>query len=750
MATGFEAELLRSVFRNVDLATEIGDRAVRALEDAAVAIGRQLLTARGPATIASLQLRLANIRAILGEAGARTYDEFVEGLVSRLERMEGGSRALVAAAVDDALEAGTTIAQAGPAAAPMAAVGVSAGGSVAGAVLPSVALRTAAALGPLELAVLASERTYSLSSEFAKAFMTPMGTSIRDEIDQQTQRLIRLFEGRVRSAVINGQTNQEVVRQLLGEGREITGDAAPAIRQVRALARTGVQSVANAVNRSTFMANDAVQKVEFLATLDGRTSPLCRGLSGRIFPKDKAPSPPMHMNCVAGDTLVSPCGRIAVVFRRRYEGPVHVLRTADGRAAKLTPNHPVLTDRGWQPAKLLKVGDRVFQARSQREAVGNPQDEQMVRAEDLAASFREAPGVFSVAMPVTPEDFHGDGQTFSDERRNREVCVVDVDRRLTAEVNPQLLQAIGHVVFQGTADPAAGCGDSQPFRQGLASAPGGTVGGCGETPSFARGHAGHPGQLLVSASAQGDASRGEGSLYGTWADAESLGHSRHANTRHVERDDRGFSAGRQRGSAAEADPGLREAMLHAGSLHVSPGDPQPSGDRHLGQALRPEQFDLVELVCAEVEWLDGHVYNLETELATYVAGSILTHNCRSTIVPYIAGAEQGRRSMTMGVVDDSGKVRFVGAYGDPERFTAAQRSLLKRNQQGYAIDYGEWLKAQPTAVQVSILGAKRQAIFARTGSLLEAASPAAQRQIVAAGYNRSRRIPRRRRPAGRS
>src|SRR5262249_40357188 len=58
---------------------------------------------------------------------------------------------------------------------------------------------------------------------------------------------------------------------------------------------------------------------------------------------------PFHPHCVPAGTLVSG-PTVEKGFRRRYEGELIVISTADGDELAITPNHPVLTDRGWVPA----------------------------------------------------------------------------------------------------------------------------------------------------------------------------------------------------------------------------------------------------------------------------------------------------------------------------------------------------------------------------------------------------------------
>ncbi len=73
---------------------------------------------------------------------------------------------------------------------------------------------------------------------------------------------------------------------------------AVANNQVMALVRTSVNQVANAASQQTYQANqDVTQKYRYIATLDGKTSPICRSLDGRVFEYGKGPTPPQHFNC---------------------------------------------------------------------------------------------------------------------------------------------------------------------------------------------------------------------------------------------------------------------------------------------------------------------------------------------------------------------------------------------------------------------------------------------------------------------
>ena len=96
------------------------------------------------------------------------------------------------------------------------------------------ALRTASTMGPLELAVAGSKRQpYSLAKEFANAFVQPDGHSTQQAFLQQVAKLQDTFERTIRSGVVTGQTTQDIIRELKGDGQAIAGSLKAPIEQLR-------------------------------------------------------------------------------------------------------------------------------------------------------------------------------------------------------------------------------------------------------------------------------------------------------------------------------------------------------------------------------------------------------------------------------------------------------------------------------------------------------------------------------------
>jgi SPP1 gp7 family putative phage head morphogenesis protein len=85
------------------------------------------------------------------------------------------------------------------------------------------------------------------------------------------------------------------VRQLVAAGGQAT---AVADNQVITLVRTSINQVANSASQQVYEANqDITKKYRYVATLDTRTSAICRALDGKTFEYGKGPTPPQHFNC---------------------------------------------------------------------------------------------------------------------------------------------------------------------------------------------------------------------------------------------------------------------------------------------------------------------------------------------------------------------------------------------------------------------------------------------------------------------
>lgn len=103
----------------------------------------------------------------------------------------------------------------------------------------------------------------------------------------------RLVTG-VKMGFVQGQTTRQIIKSVVGSGglADISG------RNAATVIRTALSHVSNEARNETYRQNsDIIEKYEIIATLDSRTSTICRSLDGQEYEIGKGPMPPFHPNC---------------------------------------------------------------------------------------------------------------------------------------------------------------------------------------------------------------------------------------------------------------------------------------------------------------------------------------------------------------------------------------------------------------------------------------------------------------------
>ena len=158
---------------------------------------------------------------------------------------------------------------------------------------------------------------------------------IRDQIAFDIERTVK-------TGVVLGDTNEQIARSIVGSGTRGPEAFPRGRRDVMAVTRTAVQTVANDARLATFEANtDVIKAVQWISTLDSRTSDICMARSGLVWTlpgyKPKGHNlewqgpPPAHWACRS--TIIP----ITKTFRERGldidEVPVSTRASMDGQVA---------------------------------------------------------------------------------------------------------------------------------------------------------------------------------------------------------------------------------------------------------------------------------------------------------------------------------------------------------------------------------------------------------------------------------
>ncbi|WP_435931867.1 colicin D domain-containing protein [Moraxella bovoculi] len=112
----------------------------------------------------------------------------------------------------------------------------------------------------------------------------------------ESERIIRA----IRLAHSEGLTNDKLVQLIRGSraNRYQDGILRTTTRNAHAIARTGTAIMASEAKQAFINDNkDIIKGIKVVATLDSRTSPICRHLDHQFMPTHKAKYPPYHFNC---------------------------------------------------------------------------------------------------------------------------------------------------------------------------------------------------------------------------------------------------------------------------------------------------------------------------------------------------------------------------------------------------------------------------------------------------------------------
>lgn len=427
--------------------------------------------------------------------------------------------------------------------------------------------------------------------------------------------------------IARGRSPRDVARRLFG-----IADT-PRWKALQVARTETLRAYREAGRRSMMEDRDVLNGWTWHAQTDAGTCAVCWSMHGTQLPTAEVFA--THPNCLpAGAVVTGP--RVIGSTTRWYDGELVDLATASGRNLTVTPNHPVLTRRGWVAAGLIDEGDHLIcGGLAERDAVdAGPDDYQRpALIEEVAETLGGALAVTSGRMPTAPEHFHGDG-------KGSEVHVVRSNGLLREGRNASPVEhgAKGElVVGRPLSDSLSGLSALALFLPAVLA----------PTRGFVRSR-GVLGMLLGSAGGGHKSVR-----FGTAADAHASGDesTSHRWPRHAERSsDRvlglaSLVAGRDIGVGQ--GHGLLGAVLCGGHRSLlGSGAPGASGLEDVGEptlgyavpsrsVLARYAGDVVEdrVVNRTVRSWSGHVYNLETSEGWFLANGIVTHNCRCTALP---------------------------------------------------------------------------------------------------------------------
>ena len=180
--------------------------------------------------------------------------------------------------------------------------------------------------------------------------------------------------------------------------------------------------------------------------------------------------PGSDYQCFPGESPLNVFYGARKVFRHSYCGELTTLVTDSGEEIVCTPNHPVLTEKGFVAANLLDVGDHIVKVPDQSIGAANGQSDSFNTSFGEMFESAKLLGIIDKSASRFGGDFHGDIAT------NEEINIVSFDWELPCEIDVvgceeffKLLFACTDQMFVNTCEPTVG--DLSSVVSGLTLAP---------------------------------------------------------------------------------------------------------------------------------------------------------------------------------------------------------------------------------------------------------------------------------------
>lgn len=182
------------------------------------------------------------------------------------------------------------------------------------------------------------------------------GRILREWVSELTDAQRRNVRNAIRIGFTEGESIDAIVRRIRGTRAQQFRDGIfeTTRRQAEALVRTAVNHTATKARDYLYEENaDIVKGVQWVSSLDGRTSEICMARDQRVYPLGSGPRPPAHPNC---RSTTAPVLRDASEIFGRDVGklPEGTRASIDGQVAGGT------TYNDWLKKQPVEVQDEVL------------------------------------------------------------------------------------------------------------------------------------------------------------------------------------------------------------------------------------------------------------------------------------------------------------------------------------------------------------------------------------------------------
>lgn len=126
------------------------------------------------------------------------------------------------------------------------------------------------------------------------------GKNLKQWAKNVEQADINRIQDQIRLGLTLNESNQQIAARVIGTAKTKGRDGVTQIsrKNAESITRTAINHIGNRVKQEFAKANrDFISKEVYVATLDGRTTAVCRANDGKFFDVGQGPIPPLHFNC---------------------------------------------------------------------------------------------------------------------------------------------------------------------------------------------------------------------------------------------------------------------------------------------------------------------------------------------------------------------------------------------------------------------------------------------------------------------
>jgi len=251
----------------------------------------------------------------------------------------------------------------------------------------------------------------------------PNGDTVEKAFRGIATKQHELLARNIRQGVFSGESTQEIARRMIGNlefGQKAKTSRQLALaggertklanHQIRTIVRTSVNQVQNQASQAVYAANSKVApKYEYVATLDNRTSAVCRDLDGKQFAYNKGPTPPQHFNCRSTTVPVVDFDGLQKKYPSLEKPPVGKVVTRPSATGRV-PQDTKYGDWLLQQDKKLQVKTlgnakkvQYFKRLAKKEGSGQKAIKKFVRDDDSERSLKDLQRIYGKPTNIKPK-----------------------------------------------------------------------------------------------------------------------------------------------------------------------------------------------------------------------------------------------------------------------------------------------------------------------------------------------------------